>query len=287
MGFKHFLNDVMSGRRKVKDLPNFFEEYFKFKSIQKLSEPVIETKYGTKMFINKNDEVISKSLVLNKVWEYSESEFFKKLITKGMNIIDIGANIGYFSILFSKLTGDSGKVFSFEPEPNNFQFLLKNIQANNSSNIIPFNKAVSNYDGKINLFLSRSNIGDHRMINFNSDREVRNRIEIESVKLDTAIPKDQKIDLIKMDIQGSEMKAIDGMKRILGENNKMVLVTEFWPYAIKQSGYEPEDFFNVLNTYGFKIYTLEGSSKIPVAKDFKMIHKYSSLDYTNLICEKS
>lgn len=282
----YLLEGLVTGRISLKKLPDVYKRYKELKGFQKLQAPFVETEYGTKMYLNSEDWVVSKELYYKKCWEREETEFFKKIILNGMNIIDIGANIGYFSILFSKWVGDKGKVFAFEPDPENFRFLVKNIQANICHNIIPINKAVSNNDGKIFLFQSATNKGDHRIIDAKIIPEdvIRNKIEIEATRLDSSFSPEQKIDLIKMDIQGAEGLALEGMTQILSRNHKMYLFTEFWPYAIERSGKSPKEFLEQLNQLGFKIATINKNEKIPTSNsDFGEKPPNWQI---NLICER-
>ncbi len=88
---------------------------------------------GNKMFLDKNDSLL---LSINKIYEENETNFFKNSINKGDIVIDIGANIGYYTLLFARLVGNTGKVYAFEPDPRNCLLLEKNIQINNHKNII-------------------------------------------------------------------------------------------------------------------------------------------------------
>jgi len=91
-----------------------------------------------------------------------ETEFIKNNIKKEDIVIDIGANIGYFTLLLSKQVGDKGKVFSFEVETENFKLLEKNVKENHIRNVMLENVAVSEKEGKIKLYLSNVQPGMHR-----------------------------------------------------------------------------------------------------------------------------
>ena len=284
----YYIEGLKTGRISLKNVLRSYKVKHRDKKFPRIKNPVVRTIYRTKMYLNPKDNVISKYLYVYKCWEPQETEYFKKIILEGMHVIDIGANIGYFSILFSKWVGDKGKVFAFEPEPENYSILVKNIQANNCNNIIPIKKAVSNKEGTLILFQSEENKGDHRIF----DAEIlpedknRNKIEIESIKLDSFILSEQKIDFIKMDIQGSEMLALEGMMQILSRNHKMYLFTEFWPYAIERSGRSPKEYLEILRLLSFKISTLDKDEKIPTSsKDFDDEDFRSR--QINLICEKN
>ena len=174
----------------IRKIKNYAYKNFKLK--------VIEID-GNKIFLDKDD---SLRLSINQIWEPTETELVKKEVKKGYTVIDIGANIGYYTLLFAKLVGKEGKVYAFEPEPNNLDLLKKNIEVNNYKNVIIEQKAVSDTTKSVNLFTAKQGIGEHR-INFSWFGN--NGIEVEAIKLDDYI--NEKIDFIKIDIEGAEYNA--------------------------------------------------------------------------------
>ena len=186
---------------------------------------------GHKMFLDSED---SLRLSINGVYEPFETELVKRGIKKGDVVVDIGANIGYYTLIFSKLVSEQGNVFAFEPDPTNFALLGKNVEINGYENVVLVQKAVSNATGKLKLYLCESNKADHRI--YNSD-DGRQSIDIESVRLGNYFQDyDEKIDFIKMDIQGAEAGALRGMTTLLERNKNVTIVTEFWPIGLKRFG---------------------------------------------------
>jgi len=113
---------------------------------------------GHKMYLDVKDAL---RLSINGVYEPFETELVRKEVKKGDVVLDIGANIGYYTLIFAKLVGQEGEVLAFEPDPNNFALLKKNIEINGYRNVSLLQKAVSNRSGKIRLYLSDSNPGAH------------------------------------------------------------------------------------------------------------------------------
>lgn len=287
-GIKYYLAEIKNGRITIDDLVNIFKNSPEYKGLQLLNHGCIYTKYGTKMYLDKNDSVVSKTLAINKIWEEDESKLISNIISEGMQIVDVGAQIGYYTLLFSRWVGDVGKVFCFEPDPENYRLLLKNIAANQVRNTVPIQKAVSNHNGKTTLFQSSDNKGDHRINDFYvfDGDDQRKKIEIECVTLDSIFTKEQIIDFVKMDIQGAEMLAIDGMAEILRRNSNMSLLIEFWPFAIEKSGFSPREFIERILQFGFRIFSLEKGKKELFSSDHQIITNYSPTDFVNLFCEK-
>jgi len=119
-------------------------------------------------------------------YEEFATELMRKILKPGDTFLDIGAGIGYHTIISSKIIGENGNVISFEPDPDYFKLLQKNIKQNKCFNVLSYQKAVSDRAGKIN-FYRYDKVGRNRLEEVNSflaNFEVRSRIEIESVKLD-------------------------------------------------------------------------------------------------------
>ena len=215
--------------------------------------------WGQRMFINPNDTVISKELIGHKVWEPLETKIIQENIKAGMTCIDIGAHIGYYTLLMSKLVGDRGKVYAFEPDPTNYKLLRQNIDANGIQNVVAEQKAVWKKKDKIKLYLSPDNTGDHRIYQANVQPHPTNRqeVEVEAIRLDTYFAKiDSKINFIKMDIQGAECQALTGARRILSDNKDLKITTEYWTEGLEGAGTSAKEFIELLEWYKFKIYVL-------------------------------
>jgi FkbM family methyltransferase len=277
-------------------LPHFFRESPEFQTLQnfkKIKNGPIQTKDGITMYLNENDHVISRHLAFHKVWEPYETTVTKKFLDKNTIFIDIGANIGYYSLLAGSI---SKKVLSFEPEKKNFQILSENISVNSFYNITPYNYAITNNIGTSNFYLNtKGNAGDHRF--FSDDllqtNEERVCVQVNCITLDEFCSKNFiEPNIIKMDIQGSEMLALQGMKKILNESKDLVLFTEFWPQGMIATGESPEEFLTKLLDHGFSIFEINGiKNRIDRKSNEQLLqtNKGNSYQYveTNLLCLKN
>lgn len=242
------------------------------------------TVQGCTFYLNPKDLTVSRNLLLHNSWEPFETQIVLQEIKEGDVVLDIGANLGYYTVLAAKQAGEAGKVFAFEPDPNNFALLEKNVKANNCRNVILERKAVSNTTGKLKLHLSEENKGDHRIFQSGDSRKV---IEIEAVSLDDYF-KDYagKIDFIKMDIQGAEGLALQGMGSLLQKNSRLEMVTEFWPKGLKASGVEPEDYLNILTQQGFRLYEINEETKyLKPTRSVELLQV--PYPETNLLCKRA
>jgi len=262
------------------------EKYYLIHSMNKFIKSHLKKDFaiidGHKMFLDSND---SLRLSINGVYEEFETEIVKKYVKSGDVVLDIGANIGYYTLILARLVGKKGKVFAFEPDPENFNILQRNVEINGYHNVVLLNKAVVNKTGKIYLSLSEENKGDHRIASSLS----RKTIEIESIKLDDYFENDQNIDFIKMDIQGAEDAAIHGMIQLLTQNKEMKMLTEFSPNLLKECGVEPDQHLERLVKQGFKIFHINRKKRKMMDLDINNILKTYTPEkenFTYLFCIK-
>lgn len=226
---------------------------------------------------------------LNMLWGIYEPEtylFFKKIIKPGMTVVDIGAHIGYFTRLFSRLAGRSGFVYALEADPENFSLLKKNTK--HIKNVALFPVAVSNKTGSINFYRSEKT-GCHSTIQDTAQH--KETITVPSSDMDSLLDKRQiqKVDVIKMDIEGGELNALKGMQKILNSNQSLSLVIEFNPGCLKQAGTSTREFIAYLSDLGFYIYAIHQAALIPITASEPNPEKYLLTDATfvNLYCSKN
>ena len=211
------------------------------------TEGVLVKKLGFRIFINPRLTPVKWIEIIRKgAYERHFVKLFQKECKKGMTVLDVGAQYGYYSFLAAKLVGPKGKVFSFEPDPKSYSLLLKGIKANNFKNIVPVCKAISNINGSMNITLPY----------MNPTREVS--FSVKTVSLDDFF-KYIDIDIIKMDIDGAETFALKGMREILKRDLKIFL--ELHPDFIRDFGGSPVVCVNALLQNDFKIYSLDSIPK--------------------------
>ncbi len=208
---------------------------------------------------------------------------FKQLIKPGMTVLDLGAHVGYYTLLAAKLVGEKGRVFAFEPAPATYALLIKNITINGYQNIVPIQKAVSNKSGQVRLFLNDYNTGRHNI--YDHYGEKKRYVIVDSITLDEFFRgQDISIDFIKMDIEGAEMVALQGMENLIRKTRNLKLVTEFNPNFLTGAGYSPEAFLRNLTEHGFKLHDLNEETGIIEPCYFDSLLKaYIGREYTNLL----
>ena len=240
---------------------------------------------GHKIYLDKED---SLRLSINQNYEPIETRLVKERIKKGDRVLDIGANIGYFTLIFADLVGPEGKVYAFEPDPANLALLKKNLEINGFDNVVVVPLAVSDRMGRIPFYLSPDNLGDHTVYPVGRDRKV---IFVDSGRLDDYFKDiDGKIDFIKMDIQGAEAKALEGMQNLLKNNSAIKLLMEFYPFGIEKTGFQSGECLDRLLASGFDIYYVDMDDELKKLTDREvLLKKYTAgkKNYTNFLCLKN
>ena len=240
---------------------------------------------GQKLFLDKEDSLMLS--IKNKEHELTEIKYIKQIIKNGDTVLDLGANIGVYTLIFAKLVGKSGHVFAFEPDPSNFEILSKNIKENKHENVTLVQKAVSEKNDKIKLYVSKRNHASHRI--FDSE-EKRNSIEIDVITLDTYFKNFKKpINFIKIDVEGVEGATLLGASNIIKNSKDLVIMMEYFPKWIKKYGMNPEEILNSLIDKKFKLFHIITIQKkiFPInIKSFVKEYNEQKKNYTNVLCVK-
>jgi FkbM family methyltransferase len=236
---------------------------------------------GRKMFCHGNDGL---ALSIFKTYEPSQTQIVKNYVKEGDSVIDVGAHVGYYTLLLSQLVGKTGKVYAFEPDPKNFELLKKNIEVNGFENVELIQKAVSNKTEIIKLYLGDEDRATNRIYDAQLN-DTKKSIEIKTISLDEYI-KDKKIDFVKIDVEGSELGVLKGMKSIFQENKQIKIITEFFPFLIEKSGNKPKEILKELENLNFEMFEIlykESNEKIDVNNYLKK-NDVIGKKCTNLLC---
>lgn len=220
--------------------------------------------------------------MLREHYEKDTTDLFKKIIRPGMTVLDIGGHIGYFTRAFARLTGPTGKVFAFEPDPYNFALLQKNTA--HLPNVTLVNSAVSNKKGFIDFYEIEDSTGCHTTIPTNAPAK---KFSVDAVTIDGFVEGFYP-DVIKMDIEGGEPNALSGMERILASERPLSIVMELQPDALARARTTATAVIASLKQKGFIAYGIlkDGIRSEPISDiiDLKLYEGKS--DYANVLFEK-
>ncbi|KFI22373.1 FkbM family methyltransferase [Nitrosococcus oceani] len=222
------------------------------------------TRFGVTLLVRLPD-LVQSYLFFFGVWEPAITEYVRKNLRQGDIFIDVGANVGYFTTLASKLVGKGGHVFAIEASPTIFQKLQKNIAFNNKfKNVQAFNVAAYDKRRLIPFFIgNKANLG--ASTSFESKAMLRKfslETKVEALPLAEIVGAGSIINarLIKIDVEGAEWFVLSGISKLLATCSEQTeFLVEISPHAVRKQGNSVEDFLNIFDEAGFQAYFIENN----------------------------
>lgn len=180
--------------------------------------------FGLSIHLNPSDfSPVSTSIGTDGVLDLPLTCLLIKFVKKGMNVVDAGANLGYFTLLSSKLVGELGTVYAFEPEEQNFKLLSRSVSENHLGNVRLTKQALSERRGRIMLFLGDSSHPHEHSIGVDRGE---GSVEIDCDTLDDyseSLGK-PRIDLIKIHVVGDDPLVLTGASKVINEMSPMIVM---------------------------------------------------------------
>jgi FkbM family methyltransferase len=197
-------------------------------------------------------------------FESVELDFVVRSLSPGDVLLDVGANGGLYSVLASKQVGPSGHIYAFEPGIRELVLFRRNVKINSCENVTVVSKAVSNQSGTTQFAISQDGAmnslkqTDHPMQKFKEWQTV------EMTMLDTFVEDAgiDKVDFIKIDVEGAENLVFEGATKLLSSNNKMTILFEACDANSESFGYSARDLLMYIKGMGFYIYYLDSEGKL-------------------------
>lgn len=227
---------------------------------------------------------------------YFEEEMldaFMHYLKPGMTFVDIGANIGQHTLFVSRVVGPTGNVISFEPIPHLYEQIKRSVEANAMNNIKIVHAGCGEKEETKTLYINKANIGGSSVIPLSSDKK-EEEISIHIIKAEETLLPYNKINLVKIDVEGYEYQAFLGMEKIIARDTP-VLFIEYTPsfYKRNKQGNGEDDgilLLTLLQKYGYKIKDLEGkfiydsTDLVTWGREFDASTKELPHQQTNIIC---
>ena len=234
---------------------------------------------------------IAKGLFLHQ-FEKNELEVFQSLMANGSVLIDAGANIGLYSIIGSKLAGKNGRVYSFEPSKGTFKLFLKNIELNSATNITAINKGLGDIIGESLVLKHNSENDDAENFISRSETKTDQQIAVvsssELITIDTLdnfqqVNKIDKVDFLKIDVEGYEYYVLKGAENLLKNNPDIIILFECADHLAKRAGSNQREVFNLLGTLGFEIAQWDEKEKKWICDNIDSVNSGQFLGGKNLM----
>lgn len=204
-------------------------------------------------------------LTAGRLYEGETSNFFGSILQPGDTFIDIGAHVGYFSMLAAQLVGPTGAVFSFEPEPGNFAHILEHIEANGVTNVRPLHMAVGAAPSVADFFVNADNDGGHALWEvgrhpFNErSRQAPQTRKVFVTSLDHLFEgRDMRgLKAIKMDAEGAEFAILVGARDLLRRHRIPFIVAEINRFGLESMGASERHVRGFMHELGYETYLFQ------------------------------
>ena len=224
---------------------------------------LVATRWGAKMAVDTRDSLLAPWLLLDGLWESHVTAWMHETLRDGHVFVDVGANVGYFTLLGGRLVGASGRVVAVEAHPGLVDILRRNV-------------AMNGFHGRIKVWhraawSEATTLDFHERVHFSANSSVgrsdgdaladladsENVVRVEAARLDDLVQDLPRVDVVKVDVEGSEVQAFTGMEQTLRANPAAVVLFEWSPAQIQQVGRSPSELLDLLGGHGLRFRLLE------------------------------
>jgi FkbM family methyltransferase len=211
---------------------------------------------GFAMFVMA-DDYIGRSILKSKTYEPHVTMVVRRNLSEGGVFLDVGANIGYFTLLAASIVKQTGRVIAVEPNPQNLQLIYASMVEAHSSNIVVFPFAASDAQA----ILRFTTVGSNGGVVTEHSRDQRHFLLVPAVVLDHTLKDENRIDLIKIDIEAHEPIALRGLAATI-ERLRPRIITEFHPWAMRLNHPEdPIEYLRQLEAMRYELCIIEPSGE--------------------------
>lgn len=214
---------------------------------------------GRVMYVDEGDTL---GIAANGIFETEETLLCQRLLKPGDRVLDVGANMGYYTVLFADWVGPEGEVFAVEPHPSNLALLERNtadFRETGRVTVLPY--AFSDHDGSEKLYQSKGNVGMHRLYPSVCCQDAWASVDTRKGDGFSLAP----LDFIKIDVEGFEPYAMRGLEQTLRHSPEVKILCEFSPLALMEGGSSPLEFMRWMLELGFGVQAVEGGTWRSVA----------------------
>jgi len=181
------------------------------------------------------------------------TKYFRRILKPELVVVDVGANVGFYTLLAAKQLQGHGKIYSFEPTPRTYRILRDNVQINGLLElgmIELYQLAVTDRKGSAQLSVYDADCGHNTLF---GDEQANRQIEVSTTSLDEILEDRQQVDIVKIDAEGAEPLVFRGMRGVIQRNPAIRIVLEFAPSLLQRAGTRPLDFLREIESAGFDV----------------------------------
>src|SRR5262245_6068802 len=221
------------------------------KRLVPVRRPVLLHLPGFKIYVQLDDWVVGARIALRRHYEPHVVRAMQPFLPPGTTMVDIGANIGYHTLVAASRVGETGRVIAFEPILENCRLLRRSVAANGFAHVVVHQLAVADINGPVGFVMDDSNGA------IEPGDASAGQCQVQAVRLDSFLAGEPRLHVVKMDIEGAEGRALRGMRALLARH-RPVLFVEFSPVALRErSEMEPHEFLTELRSLGYHLRTID------------------------------
>lgn len=209
-----------------------------------------------------------------------ECAALRRIVRPGMTVLDVGGNLGLYTLLLSRLVGPTGRIVTFEPDPDLFALLKHNCELNVCTNVEMHNVALGRQRDRLKLRRMILNSGDNTLA-AGGRGLFRREVDIDVVALDEFLP-GLRPDLVKVDVQGWELEVLRGMERTLSACPQASLYLEYWPEGMRRAGYTADELARFLRERGYRLQLAETGRTLDEAALADLTARLTGLKHADL-----
>jgi len=233
---------------------------------------------GFRLLIDADTRGVAPKLLLRGIYEPGMTRLLKRLVQRGMLVVDVGAHCGYMTMIAAHGVGASGLVYALEPAPAMFDLLDRNVRLNELRNVVALPYAASSTAGAVSFYLDRRST-TRPSFSAENLREFGSEIRVHTLRLDDILD-GRDCDLLKIDTQGAELLVVDGALDTL-ERSDAIVLCEFWPAGLRNVGSDPNTLLQRFADLGYQFALVDDRSGRPqpcsraqVAKMSLTLHRF-------------
>jgi FkbM family methyltransferase len=224
---------------------------------------VAKTIFGSKIASNVGD-ILGRYVYYFGVWEPNLTTWIGQRLAPGDVFVDVGANIGYHTLLASKLVGESGKVVSIEAFPPIFALLQKHLSLNRVRNVRAVNCAVWDKEDLVTFYTGSDDlpVTTTAMPRWAAEWGLEKKSQVAAKPLSDILDADEikATRLIKIDVEGAEWRVLSGMTPLLAcGRDDLEIILEVTPSILEAEGKTTQDILDFFATWGFLAYSMDNS----------------------------
>lgn len=219
-------------------------------------------------------ECVQKGIFCFHYYEPEDVEAFRRYAKPGAVVFDVGANVGQYSLLASKLVGPGGRVYAFEPSPDVLVKLQHHLEINHADNVVLTRKAVADSNGTARFYPANenSNQGVGSLLpaeEYRGQIRTNDSIEVDVITLDGFCDEHgiDHIDLLKIDVEGYDLDVLKGAEKVLARSPDIVILAEVEPMNLVQRGLTHGDFVQYMAERGFNAYFANNRGRLIALND--------------------